>query len=96
MSTYAHKERAGKIFDNREDKRSARSPDYTGTALIRGVVWRVIGWYNPPDERNKKSNINLIFQEKEEFDREQQAKREGKPGQRYTRPGEDFDDDIPF
>ncbi len=80
MSTYIPKELAGKMFDNRDDKRSKRSPDYTGTALINGQHFRVIGWYNPPSERTKKANINLKFQDKLEFDLEQQRRREARGG----------------
>jgi len=66
---------AGKIFDNKQNKRSKKSPDYTGTARINGILTRVIGWHNPPSERSKVAHISLKFQAKSEFDLEQEAKR---------------------
>lgn len=92
---YAPADGTGRIFDNREDKRTARSPDYTGTMNVNGQIFRVIAWHNPPTDRVKKANINLKFQDKAEFDLEQQAKRE----ERRPAPppfDEEIGDEIPF
>ena len=102
MSTYIPADLTGRMFDN-EDKRNQRQPDYSGTVNINGQIFRVVGWRNPPSERNSRANINMKFQDKQEFDQEQEQKRldrartqAGKQGQKDTPPGEDFDDDIPF
>lgn len=95
MSAYIPKEMGGKIFDNTQDKRTARSPDYTGIGLVNGTMVRIIGWYNPPSERSKKAHINLKFQDKREFDLEQQAKREARSN-RKPAPTKEDDNDFPF
>lgn len=104
VSSYAPTDLTGRIFDN-EDKRNKRQPDFTGTANINGQIFRIVGWRNLPSERNKKANINLKFQDKHEFDLEQEQKRLNRASAQaanladHHRPApkqEDFDDDIPF
>jgi hypothetical protein len=74
-SAYVPTDLKGKMFDN-IDKRNARQPDYAGIVNINGQIFRVVGWRNLPSERDKKANISLVFQDKHEFDLEQQARRE--------------------
>ena len=89
MSSYVPGELKGRIFDNTQDKRSTRSPDYTGLVQVNGVVFRVAGWYNPPSEKVRKSNISLTFSDKRKYDEEQKRKRE-------ERDQEDLGNDTPF
>lgn len=85
MSDFKHKAMSGSLFRNKQ-KKSDKSPDYTGTVNVRGEVLRIAGWLkgNPP-------YLSLAFSEP----REQTAKTP-----QIRDAGEDFQDDdlskIPF
>ena len=77
MSGYVPLHLTGKIFDN-DDKRRSKQPDYSGSCNISGQVFRIVGWRNPPSERERKGNINLKFQDMDEFNREQERRRQSR------------------
>lgn len=65
----------GKAFDQKAEKRHNNQPDYTGLICIRGEVFRVAMWHNPPTERCKVSTYNMkIETEVEHQARVEQAK----------------------
>lgn len=80
------RDNSGVLFRN-DDKKSEKSPDYTGTAMIDGVEKRLAAWIK---EGRKGKFMSLSFSEpKERATPESAAKvREN--------VGKDFDDEIPF
>ena len=56
---YEHKENSGSIFRNDKEVKEAR-PDYTGTAKIDGVDYRVASWVNTTQEG--KEYLSLKFE----------------------------------
>jgi protein required for attachment to host cells len=92
-------ENTGRLFDNKAERRSDKQPDYAGTAMINGVLMRVVAWRNPPTERNPKATLNMRFQIYDDYKREQAEYRHKKhpktPGSAPVET-EDFDDSIPF
>ena len=56
---YEHKENSGSIFRNDKEGTEAR-PDYTGTAKIDGVDYRVASWVNTTQEG--KEYLSLKFE----------------------------------
>ena len=61
---FEHKENTGSLFKNDKDGNDKR-PDFTGTAKIDGVVYKVASWVNnSPDDRIR---ISLKFDKKEEI-----------------------------
>ena len=61
---YEHKENSGSIFRNDKEGKEAR-PDYTGTAKIDGVDYRVASWVNTTQEG--KEYLSLKFELQEEM-----------------------------
>jgi|TARA_R100001594_G_scaffold120038_1_gene155563 hypothetical protein len=61
---FEHKDNTGSLFKNDKDGNDKR-PDFTGTAKIDGVVYKVASWVNnSPDDRIR---ISLKFDKKEEI-----------------------------
>jgi|TARA_R100001594_G_scaffold133_3_gene623 uncharacterized protein (DUF736 family) len=56
---YEHKENSGSIFRNDKEGKEAR-PDYTGTAKVDGVDYRVASWVNTTQEG--KEYLSLKFE----------------------------------
>lgn len=84
MSDYKHKDMSGSLF-RVKDKKSDKSPDYSGTVNVHGEVLRIAGWLkgNPPF-------LSLAFSEPR-AQHETQRKPEAKP------PADFVDDpEIPF
>lgn len=83
MSDFKHKAMSGSLFRNKE-KKSDKSPDYTGTVNVRGEILRIAGWLkgNPP-------YLSLAFSES----REQTAKA---APVREAGADDDFGDSVPF
>ncbi len=85
MSDYKHKDMSGSLFRNKE-KKSDKSPDYTGTVNIHGEVLRVAGWIkgSPPF-------LSLAFQ----IPRNETGAQKPAP---VSNTSDDFQDDesIPF
>ena len=46
---YEHKENSGSIFRNDKEGKETR-PDYTGTAKVDGVNYRIASWVNTTQE----------------------------------------------
>lgn len=78
----------GKAFDQKAEKRHNNQPDYTGRICIRGEVFRVAMWHNPPTERCKVSTYNIKLEtEAEHQARLDQAKeKRNRIEQRARRP----------
>lgn len=77
------KDNSGAIFRNAE-KKSERSPDYGGKAVIGGVEYRISGWI----KQNPRGNfLSLAFSEIEEGGQAQPGRKPAPP-----RP----EDDLPF
>ena len=55
---YEHKENSGSIFQNDKEGKEAR-PDYTGTAKVDGVDYRIASWIN--NTKDGKENLSLKF-----------------------------------
>jgi len=93
------KDNTGRMYDNKTSRTNKKAPDYSGTATVNGVLMRVVGWHNPPNERQPKATINLRFQDYEDAQREAAEKQHKKhpktPGSAPV-PTEDWDDAIPF
>ena len=49
---YEQKDNSGSLFRENE-KKSDRSPDYTGKAMIDGKMKRIAGWINPQPAREE-------------------------------------------
>lgn len=60
------------------DKSSERAPDFTGTAEIEGVEYRLAGWKRV--SRNGKAFISLKFEDKAEFNARQAERLEDAEG----------------
>lgn len=73
----------GRLFDNREDRKNKRQPDYTGTVTVKGRVYRISGWYNPPNERSKVATIGLQLEDQDDYKRRRDAEASA-PGQART------------
>lgn len=58
------KELSGSLFEQ-EDKRSDKSPDFTGNCKIDGKEYRVAGWWT--ESRGGKVYISLKFSDPEDF-----------------------------
>ena len=60
---FEHKDNTGSLFKNDKEGNDKR-PDFTGSAKIDGVVYKVASWVNnSPDESIR---ISLKFDKKEE------------------------------
>lgn len=81
MSDFKHKAMSGSLFRNKE-KKSDKSPDYTGTCNVRGEILRVAGWL-----KGEPKYLSLAFSEPQ-----QKQDRPPKPAE----PHADFPDEIPF
>lgn len=57
----------GKAFDQKAEKRHDSQPDYTGRVCVRGEVYRVAMWHNPPTERCKVSTYNMKLETEAEY-----------------------------
>ena len=44
MDNHEQRDNTGALFKQKGEKRSDRSPDYTGKATIGGVAYRISGW----------------------------------------------------
>jgi len=99
----------GRVFDNRQDRRSTKGPDFSGTATVNGRLVRVAQWFNPPDERHPKGSFGIHFENEDDYqDRRAQeagakaARQPGAPQPHPPRqgssalPSDEPDDDIPF
>ena len=75
------RDNSGILFRNL-DKRSDKSPDYTGTAMIDGVMYYVSAWTK---EGGKGKFQSLAFKRKDEQRREVKEPRR-----------QDDDSDLPF
>ena len=60
---YEHKENSGSIFQNDKEGKEAR-PDYTGTAKVDGVDYRIASWIN--NTKDCKEYLSLKFELQEE------------------------------
>ena len=60
---YEHKENSGSIFQNDKEGKEAR-PDYTGTARIGGVDYRIASWIN--NTKDGKEYLSLKYELQEE------------------------------
>ena len=76
---------SGALFKARE-KRSSKSPDYTGRLVVNGVEYTLSGWVRTPKDGGEKY-IGLSVRERSE-QRERTDSR--------SVPAADDDDDIPF
>lgn len=98
MSDFRFKEGEGRLWQE-QDKRSPKSPDYTGKFTgPDGVVYRIAAWRNPPDERDRKPNMGLRIERMEDF-QERVSKGEQRAASQQAsapQPAAEFDDDIPF
>ena len=81
--SYEPKDMTGTLFRNKE-KKTDKSPDYTGTVKIHGATLRIAGWAkgSPP-------YLSLAFQ----IPRNETGKQKA-PAARE--PGMDDDTDLPF
>ena len=59
---YEHKENSGSIFRNDKEGKEAR-PDYTGTAKVDGVDYRVASWVNTTQEGKEYLSLKFELQE---------------------------------
>jgi uncharacterized protein (DUF736 family) len=59
---YEHKENSGSIFRNDKEGKETR-PDYTGTAKIDGVDYRVASWVNTTQEGKEYLSLKFELQE---------------------------------
>ena len=59
---YKHKENSGSIFRNDKEGKETR-PDYTGTAKIDGVDYRVASWVNTTQEGKEYLSLKFELQE---------------------------------
>lgn len=111
MSTFIPKEGQGRIFDNRPNKTEKAQPDYTGSMMVGGKHWRVVGWSNPPDERNRVGSVSLRAEPYEDYrarvDANRGSRKSSQPTRdetgmqtstedRTTAQPDAFDHDIPF
>lgn len=65
MGNFEHKPNSGSIFVNKYKERDAQ-PDWTGTALIDGVQYRIAGWDN--EMRDGNTYHALKFEKQSDFD----------------------------
>lgn len=94
MSNYDNTN-SGALFQAKE-KRTAKSPDYTGSIDANGVEFFVSGWKKT--DRNGKPYLSLALTPKNQQQgngggRQQSQGAAGRPS---SEPPMDFDDDIPF
>lgn len=103
----------GRMFHQEEhEKRSKKSPDYSGTINIGGVLHRIVGWYNYPTEKVKVATISLRTELYSEYEQRRAAAKadrvdpndhapairpeDRQPARLDGPPQGDPDDDIPF
>lgn len=83
------RDNSGVLFRN-DDKKSDKSPDYTGSAMIDGVEKRLAAWIK---DGRKGKFMSLSFSEPKEKATPADVDR---INQKQMGGGKDFDDDIPF
>lgn len=70
------KNNTGKLFDNKQDRKSEKEPAYTGTALVNGKLMRVAMWHNPPTTKYPKATMNIVFEDYDEYRKQLEERRE--------------------
>lgn len=85
---YETKDNTGSLFRN--DKKSEKAPDYTGTALVNGVSMKMAAWLKT--DRNGKTFMSFKFEAKDQDAKAQEFKREAK----RVFPDADLNDAVPF
>jgi len=58
------RDNSGALFKRKGEKRSDRSPDYSGKALIGGVAYRISGWKKTA--KNGETFLSLAFRPADE------------------------------
>jgi hypothetical protein len=61
MSKFENKELSGALFANERKDPGTKQPDYSGTAKIEGVDYRISGWKK--QAKSGKVYLSLSFQE---------------------------------
>lgn len=78
--SYEIKDMTGSLFEN-EEKKTDRSPDFTGNIKINGKVWRIAGWNT--EARSGREYISIAVSDPAEFNQQnnQQSERRSSAGQ---------------
>ena len=62
------KNNEGAIWGNTNKERS-QQPDFTGTATVKGVEYKVAAWKRDPGGNPKAPSLRFKFEEKQDADR---------------------------
>lgn len=79
----------GRLFDSKSRRTSDKQPDYTGSATIDGVLYRMAAWYNPPSDKTPLATYNLKFQKDEDYQREAEERKRFAHGKTPADKGRD-------
>jgi hypothetical protein len=87
---------SGSLFTNDKGGNDKR-PDYTGTAKIFNVAFRLSAWINQPTQPGKKKWLKILFEGPQDmkFFPKEEPKTPPTPVSAVISDS-DFDDDIPF
>lgn len=83
MPDFAQDDFSGALFRN-EEKRHDKSPDYTGTATVDGVEYRMAAWINESRAGRKYMKIKFEMRDRTE------------PARPRASTTTELDDEIPF
>ena len=61
-NSYEMKEKEGSLFNNSENKKTEKHPDYTGSCVINGTKMNISAWINEAKTSGKKY-MRLKFDE---------------------------------
>lgn len=92
------RQNAGRVWQNHE-KRSDRSPDYTGRIRVdRPGEFLASMWYDPPRREGQKPSYGIRLEPAEEAEARRASRAAEAPPERREEPTPqiDFDDEIPF
>lgn len=92
MSNYDNTN-SGALFQAKE-KRTPKSPDYSGSINANGVDFFVSGWKKT--DRNGKPYLSLALTPKNQQQNNQNSQGSHSQNHSQGEPPMDFDDDIPF
>tara|TARA_R110002020_G_scaffold448182_1_gene660864 strand:- start:391 stop:648 length:258 start_codon:yes stop_codon:yes gene_type:complete len=61
MSSFVIKEKEGSLFSNKDNKKTEKHPDYTGSCVISGTKLNISAWVN--ESQSGKKYMRLKFDE---------------------------------
>ena len=92
---YEQRDNSGTLFRN-DDKRSDKSPDASGTALIDGKQYKIAGWIKEGKSGKRFTSLAFTPADEQPTRETENADRRSPPPARGRSLSDEIEDDLPF